>query len=88
MRIKLIQSNQSEMVSYFHENLNKRIGAVAQTVYTDVYNCLGRRLRCDSDVYISVTAMTADSAVTAVKTDSAVTAVAADSAVTAMCILV
>ena len=33
-----------------------------------------------SDVYISVTAMTADSAVTAaVKTDSAVTAVAADS---------
>ena len=44
--------------------------------------------RCDSDVYISVTAMTADSAVTAVKTDSAVTAVAADSAVTAMCTLV
>ena len=44
--------------------------------------------RCDSDVYINVTAMTADSAVTAVKTDSAVTAVAADSAVTAMCILV
>ena len=39
VRIKLIQSNQSEMVSYFHENLNKRIGAVAQTVYTDVYNC-------------------------------------------------
>ena len=36
--IKLIQSNQSEMVSYFHENLIKRIGAVAQTVYTDVYN--------------------------------------------------
>ena len=34
MRIKLIQSNQSEMVSFFHENLNKRIGAVAQTVYT------------------------------------------------------
>ena len=32
------------MVSYFHENLNKRIGAVAQTVYTDVYNCLRRRL--------------------------------------------
>ena len=30
--------------------------------------------RCDSDVYISVTAMTTDSAVTAVKTDSAVTA--------------
>ena len=28
------------MVSYFHENLSKRIGAVAQTVYTDVYNCL------------------------------------------------
>ena len=26
MRIKLIQSNQSEIVSYFHENLNKRIG--------------------------------------------------------------
>ena len=24
------------MISYFHENLNKRIGAVAQTVYTDV----------------------------------------------------
>ena len=44
MRIKLIQSNQSEMVSYFHENLNKRIGAVAQTVYTDVYNCRRRRL--------------------------------------------
>ena len=40
MRIKLIQSNQSEMVSYFHENLNKQIGAVAQTVYTDVYGCL------------------------------------------------
>ena len=35
----LIQSNQSEMVSQFHDNLNKRIGAVAQTVYTDVYNC-------------------------------------------------
>ena len=32
------------MISYFHENLNKRIGAVAQTVYTDVYNCLRRRL--------------------------------------------
>ena len=28
------------MVSYFHENLNKRIGAVVQTVYTDVYNYL------------------------------------------------
>ena len=44
VRIKLIQSNQSETVSYFHENLNKQIGAVAQTVYTDVYNCLRRRL--------------------------------------------
>ena len=44
MRIKLIQSSQSEMVSYFHENLNKRIGAIAQTVYTDVYNRLRRRL--------------------------------------------
>ena len=44
LRIKLIQSNQSEMVSYFHENLNKRIGAVAQTAYTDVYKCLRRRL--------------------------------------------
>ena len=44
MRIKLIQSNQSEMVSYFHENLNKRIGAVAQTAYTDVYNCVRGRL--------------------------------------------
>ena len=44
VRIKLIQSNQSEMVSYFHENLNKRIGVIAQTVYTDVYNCLRRRL--------------------------------------------
>ena len=44
--------------------------------------------RCDSDVYISVTAMTADSAVTAVKTDSTVTAVAADIAVTVMCTLV
>ena len=44
MRIKLIQSNQSEMVSYFHENLNKRIGAIAQTVYMDVYNCLRCRL--------------------------------------------
>ena len=44
--------------------------------------------RCDSDIYISVTAMTADSAVTAVKTDSAVTAVAADSAVREMCTLV
>ena len=43
--------------------------------------------RCVSDVYISVTAMTADSAVTAVTTDSTVTAVAADSAVTAMCTL-
>ena len=32
------------MVSYFHENLNKWIGAVAQTVYTDVYNCLRHRL--------------------------------------------
>ena len=32
------------MVSYFHENLNKGIGAVAQTVYTDVYNWLRRRL--------------------------------------------
>ena len=32
------------MVSYFRENLNKRTGAVAQTVYTDVYNCLRRRL--------------------------------------------
>ena len=36
LRIKLIQSN--------HENLNKRIGAVAQTAYTDVYKCLRRRL--------------------------------------------
>ena len=43
---------------------------------------------CDSDVYISVTAMTVDSAVTAMKTDSAVTVVAADSAVTAICTLV
>ena len=42
----------------------------------------------DTDVYISVTAMTADSAVTAVKTDSVVTAVAADSTVTAICTLV
>ena len=42
--MKLTQSNQSEMVSYFHENLNKRIGVVAQTVYTDIYNCLRRRL--------------------------------------------
>ena len=44
--------------------------------------------RCDSNVYISVTAMTADIAVTAVETESAVTAVAADSAVTAMYTLV
>ena len=44
VRIKLIQSNESGMVSYFLENLNKRIGAVAQAVYTDVYNCLRRRL--------------------------------------------
>ena len=44
--------------------------------------------RCDSDVYISVTTMTANSAVTAVKTDSAVTVVAADSTVTATCTLV
>ena len=44
VRIKLIQSNQSEMVSYFHENMNKRIGAVAKTVNTDAYNCLRRRL--------------------------------------------
>ena len=44
--------------------------------------------RCDSDVYISVTAIPTDSAVTAVKTDSAVTAVAADSAVTSMCTFV
>ena len=34
--------------------------------------------RCDSDVYISVTAMATDTAVTAVTTDSAVPAVAAD----------
>ena len=44
--------------------------------------------RCDSDVYISVTAMATDSAVTVVRTNSAVSAVAADSAVTAMCTLV
>ena len=44
--------------------------------------------RCDSDVYISVTAMATDTAVTAVTTDSAVSAVAADSAVTAMFTLV
>ena len=46
------------------------------------------RHRCDSDVYISVTAMVTDTAVTAVTTDSAVPAVAADTAVTAMCTLV
>ena len=40
--------------------------------------------RCDSDVYISVTAMATDTAVTAVTTDSAVSAVTADTAVTAM----
>ena len=44
--------------------------------------------RCDSDVYISVTAMATDTAVTAVTTDSAVSAVAADTAVTAMFTLV
>ena len=44
--------------------------------------------RCDSDVYISVTAMATDTAVTAVITDSAVSAVAADTAVTAMLTLV
>ena len=43
---------------------------------------------CDSDVYISVTAMATDTAVTAVRTDSAVSAVAADTAVTAMFTLV
>ena len=40
VRIKLIQSKQSETVIYFNENLNKRIGAVAQTVYKNVYDCL------------------------------------------------
>ena len=44
--------------------------------------------RCDSDVYISVTAMATDSAVTAVTTDSAVSAVAADTTVTTMFTLV
>ena len=44
--------------------------------------------RCDSDVYISVTAMATDTAVTAVTTDSAVSAVAADTVVTAMFTLV
>ena len=44
--------------------------------------------RCDSDVYISMTAMATDTAVTAVTTDSAVSAVAADTAVTAMFALV
>ena len=44
--------------------------------------------RCDSDVYVSVTAMATDTAVTAVTTDSAVSAVAADTSVTAMFTLV
>ena len=44
--------------------------------------------RCDSDVYISVTAMATDTAVTAVTTDSAVSAMAADTAVWAMSTLV
>ena len=44
--------------------------------------------RCDSDVYISVTAMATDTAVTALATDSAVSAVAADTAVWAMFTLV
>ena len=44
--------------------------------------------RCDSDVYISVTAMATDTAVTAVTTDSAVSAVAADTVVWAMFTLV
>ena len=44
--------------------------------------------RCDSDVYISVTAMATDTTVTAVTTDSAVSAVAADTTVTAMFTLV
>ena len=46
------------------------------------------RHRCDSDVYISVTAMVTDTAVTALTADSAVLAVAADTAVTAMFTLV
>ena len=44
--------------------------------------------RCDSDVYISVTAMATDTAVTAVTTDSAVPAAAADTTVWAMFTLV
>ena len=43
---------------------------------------------CDSDVYISVTAMATDTAVTAVTTDSAVSVVTADTAVTAIDTLV
>ena len=40
-------------LDFFHENLNKRIGAVAQTVYTDVYNCLQRRLLYPSITILS-----------------------------------